>query len=77
MEQKLGHVYAALESGSVDIDDLAPRLKKLRARQRELDEKKDEALDEMNQRGDSLLNPTAFRRPPRRPEGDATERILP
>ena len=61
IEQKLGHVYAALESGSVDIDDLAPRLKELRARQRELDEKKDEALDEMNQRGDSLLNPTAFR----------------
>ena len=61
VEQKLGHVYAALESGSVDIDDLAPRLKELRARQRELDEKKDEALDEMNQRGDSLHNPTAFR----------------
>ena len=61
IEQKLGHVYAALESGSVDIDDLAPRLKELRARQRELDEKKDEALDEMNRRGDSLLNPTAFR----------------
>ena len=61
IEQKLGHVYAALESGSVDIDDLAPRLKELRARQRELDEKKDEALDEMNQRRDSLLNPTAFR----------------
>ena len=61
VEQKLGHVYAALESGSVDIDDLAPRLKELRARQRELDEKKDEALDEMNQRGDGLHNPTAFR----------------
>ena len=61
IEQKLGHVYAALESGSVDIDDLAPRLKELRARQRELDEKKDEALDEMNQRGDSPLNPAAFR----------------
>ena len=61
VEQKLGHVYAALESGSVDIDDLAPRLEELRARQRELDEKKDEALDEMNQRGDSLHNLTAFR----------------
>ena len=61
VEQKLGHVYAALESGSVDIDDLAPRLKELRARQRGLDEKKDEALDEMNQRGDSLPDPIAFR----------------
>ena len=61
IEEKLGHVYAALESGTVDIDDLAPRLKELRARQRELDAKKDEALDEMNQRGDSLPDPIAFR----------------
>ena len=60
VEQKLAHLYAALESGRVDIDDLAPRLKELRARQRELDEKKDEALDEMNQRGDSLLDPMAM-----------------
>ena len=61
IEQKLGHMYDALESGSVDIDDLAPRLKELRARQRELDEKKDEALDEMNQRDDSLPDAMAFR----------------
>ena len=31
VEQKLEHVYAALESGKVDTDDLAPRLKDLRA----------------------------------------------
>ena len=51
VEQKLEHVYAALESGKVDIDDLAPRLKDLRAEQRELNEKRDEALDDMNQGG--------------------------
>ena len=77
IEQKLGHVYAALESGTVDIDDLAPRLKELRARQRELDEKKDEALDEMNQRGDSLPDPIRVSSPPGRTKGDPAERIIP
>ena len=57
MEQGLAHLYAALESGKVDIDDLAPRLKELRARQRELDGKKDEALDEMNKTEDSRFDP--------------------
>ena len=57
VEQGLAHLYAALESGKVDIDDLAPRLKELRARQRELDGKKDEALDEMNKTEDSLFDP--------------------
>ena len=47
----LGGNASLLESGKVDIDDLAPRLKELRARQRELDGKKDEALDEVNQTG--------------------------
>ena len=38
-----------MESGKVDVDDLAPWLKELRAEQRELNEKRDEALDDMNQ----------------------------
>ena len=59
-EQGLAHLYAALESGKVDLDDLAPQLKELRARQRELDVKKNEALDEMNQAGDSLFDPLAM-----------------
>ena len=45
---KLAKFYAALETGKVDIDDLAPRLKELRAQQRELQEKRDELLDKMN-----------------------------
>ena len=52
VEQKLAHVYAALESGKVDLDDLSPRLRQLRAEQRELNVKMDEALDEMNQAAD-------------------------
>ena len=49
VEQKLSRLYTALESGKVDIDDLAPRLKDLRAEHRKLNEKRDEALDDMNQ----------------------------
>ena len=60
VEQGLAYLYAALESGKVDIDDLAPRLKELRPRQRELSGKKDEALDEMNQTGDTLFDPLAM-----------------
>ena len=56
VEQSLAILYIALESGKVDIDDLAPRLKELRARQREIDEKKDEALDEMNQTDGSVFD---------------------
>ncbi len=46
---KLTRLYAALESGKVDIDDLAPRLKELRAEQRTLGERRDQALAETNQ----------------------------
>ena len=60
VDQGLAHLYAALESEKVDIDDLAPRLKELRARQRELDVKKNEALDEINQAGDILFDPLAM-----------------
>ena len=60
VEQSLANLYTALESGKVDIDDLAPRLKELRARQREVDENKDEALDEMNQTDGSVFDPLAM-----------------
>ena len=46
---KLTRLYAALESGKVDIDDLAPRLKELRAPQRTLGERRDQAPAETNQ----------------------------
>ena len=46
---KLTRLYAALESGKVDIDDLAPRLKELRAEQRALGERRDRASAETNE----------------------------
>ena len=39
------------------LSALHTRLRELRARQRELDEKRDEALDEMSQAGDRLFDP--------------------
>ncbi len=45
---KLAKLYVALETGKVDLDDLAPRLKELRANQRELQEKQDNLLDKIN-----------------------------
>ena len=52
VETKLGRLYTALESGKVDIDDLAPRLKQLRTEQREIKQKQDETLDEFNKASD-------------------------
>ena len=49
VDLKLGRLYSALESGKVDIDDLAPRLKELRAEQKALLEKQDEALFQMDE----------------------------
>ena len=40
----------------MDVDDLAPRLKELRAQQREMNEKQDTVLDEMNRVGDLHLD---------------------
>ena len=60
VERKLARLYTALESGKVDIDDLAPRLKELRAEQRELSQRMDEALDEMNQTRHEPLDAVAM-----------------
>ena len=60
VDQKLARLYTAFESGRVDIDDLAPRLRELRAEQRDLNEKRDEALDKMNQAADTPLDSLAI-----------------
>ena len=60
VQKRLERLYAALESEKVDLDDLAPRLKELRAEQRELSEKTDEALDDMNQAGHVPLDVVAM-----------------
>ena len=49
VSHKLTRLYAALEGGKVDLDDLAPRLKELRAEQRALDERRDQVLAETNE----------------------------
>ncbi len=59
IEHSLAKLYAALESGKVD-NDLAPGLKKLRVRQREIEEKKDETLDETNPTVGNSFDPLAM-----------------
>ena len=56
VQKRLQRLYAALETGKMDIDDLAPRLKELRAEQQELSGKMNEALDEINQVGHGPLD---------------------
>ncbi len=53
---KLASLYNALESGKVDIDDLAPRLKELRAQQRSLEGKRHELLDIVNGESTSIVD---------------------
>ena len=57
VEQKLSNLYSALESGKVDVDDLAPRLKELRLMQIELEDKGAEALEELDETDDNLIDP--------------------
>ena len=48
VQGRLTKLYAALESGKVDLEDLAPRIKEIRAQQKELEDKRNELLDGMN-----------------------------
>ena len=47
IKDKLVRLYTALESGKLDLDDLAPRIKELRARQRELEQRQHDILNTM------------------------------
>ena len=58
---KLSKLYAALETGRVDVDDLAPRLKQLRATQRELQEKRVAVLDKINSETGQVVDLKAIR----------------
>lgn len=53
---RLSKLYAALESGKVDIEDLGPRIKELRIQQQGLEEKRNEVLDKMNEESPHELN---------------------
>jgi site-specific DNA recombinase len=54
--KRLAKLYAALETGQVALDDLAPLLKELRVQQRELQERRDELLDKMNSESTHVLD---------------------
>ena len=53
---RLSKLYAALETGNVDLEDLAPRIKELRAQQNELEDRRSELLDKMNEKAPDSLN---------------------
>ena len=56
VQSKLSKLYAILETGKVDIDDLAPRIKELRAQQKDLNAKKESLLDQMNGEATAYLD---------------------
>jgi site-specific DNA recombinase len=56
VHSKLTKLYAALETGKIDIEDLAPRIKELRTQESDLEEKRNELLDRMNDEGPTLLD---------------------
>jgi predicted RNase H-like nuclease (RuvC/YqgF family) len=56
VNKKLSRLYSALETGKVDIEDLAPRIKELRNQQNELEDKRNELLDSMNDESPKLLD---------------------
>ena len=60
VQSKLSKLYAALETGKVDIEDLAPRIKEHRIQQRELEEKRDELLEKMNKDTPKVMNLNAI-----------------
>jgi site-specific DNA recombinase len=49
VQSRLSKLYAALETGKIDIEDLAPRIKELRAQQIELSEKKSHLSKKMTE----------------------------
>jgi site-specific DNA recombinase len=53
---RLSRLYAALESGKVDIEDLAPRIRELRTQQQELENRRNELLDKMSDESPRELN---------------------
>ncbi len=45
---KLTRLYSALESGKLELEDLAPRIKELRANQKEFQRRRDQLLESVN-----------------------------
>lgn len=58
VQGRLSKLYSALETGKIDLEDLAPRIKELRSQQKELEEKRNGLLDAMNEESPQALNLT-------------------
>jgi site-specific DNA recombinase len=61
VENRLGRLYDALETGKLTLDDLAPRIKELRAKQGELSKARVVAEAEMTLQGYQQLDTNAIR----------------
>ena len=53
---KLTKLYMALESGKLDLEDLAPRIKELRVYQQELQKQRDHLLSSVNSKASESLD---------------------
>jgi DNA invertase Pin-like site-specific DNA recombinase len=57
---KLTRLYVALESGKLDLDDLAPRIKELREHQHELQKQRDELIGKIESKTPKTLDSDAI-----------------
>ena len=49
LKERLGRLYNSLETGKLDLDDVAPRIKELKSNIHNLEIKRDEILDDSGQ----------------------------
>ena len=56
VSNRLSKLYVALESGKLDLDDLAPRIKELRAYQHELQQHRNHLLSKIDSRNPETLD---------------------
>jgi hypothetical protein len=56
VNNKLTRLYVVLESGKLDLDDLAPRIKELRAYQHELQQRRDYLLSKIDTKSPETLD---------------------
>jgi site-specific DNA recombinase len=55
-EKRLNKLYSALETGKIEIEDLAPRIKQVRVQIKELQDKKSELIDKMENKNIPIIN---------------------
>ena len=75
--RKLAKHYPALESENADLEDLGPRLKVLRAQQRDLERSRDEFVEAIDSEGTARARFTRGGALRERSEGPASECVFP